>query len=232
MIIDPPENLFNCPSCHSDEGITRICIDGIAAGFDFDKMRSLSIISQKCQAVPPQAHRAQSIRERTGFFLHESIGKLLVQAIKSKKNFITERNLGYALHALYFVCPEIVAERSSAPKLFSYSKGELGEERFLEAIQDFTAMLFQRSTVAHRLARMIRPHLEKRMNLMPLQNRNLLQRKEEHPLLKGWNHFCPLMHMRRLCFFLPERNQRLEFSPLPVMTTFHGATLDRQWIHA
>ena len=125
MIIDPPKQLFNCPSCRSSEGISRICIDGIAAGFDFDKMRSLAIISEKCEAISPQGQRAYSIRQPTGFFIRDAVGKVFIQAIKSKTNFISERNLGPALQALCFLCPDIIEDRSGAELLLRIRRGNM-----------------------------------------------------------------------------------------------------------
>ena len=125
MIIDPPKQLFNCRSCRSNEGISRICVDGIAAGFDFDKMRSLAIISEKCEGIPPQSQRECSIRQHTGFLIRDAVGKVLIQATKSKKNFISERNLGPALQALYFLCPDIIEDRSGAELLLRIRRGNM-----------------------------------------------------------------------------------------------------------
>lgn len=168
MVKDSSPRLFLCPTCCSDPGtggkgkkIARLTVDGISAGFNFESLRPLVSISEKCEAV--QSTGKNGIRQKTAFFCNEAVSRIIVSAIKGKRNLVTERGRVSSLTALRFFVPDLIPGNRTPepPPVFSMNNSSIEDSVYMDILGSMMKEYFSTEAIANRLAKMILSCLQK-----------------------------------------------------------------------
>ena len=203
MVMDPPPQLFSCRNCGGGKWqgeAPDLCIDAIWAGCDRGTSYPFVTVSEKCDALPaPNQHGKpgkNQVRPKTGLFVDETAGIVLLAALRGERDFMSDRRLLPALSVLRVLCPALDGHCRECRPIFSVSPGTAENMYMLATVRAVTEALFKRGELESRIATAIIPFLKKEMNKRPetgvpsTSEPDPKRRKKETPRAKSLSPFC------------------------------------------